>query len=492
MNDLFVTTPSSSSPSSSSTDRHRIFISGIAGSGKTTLLDKITFDWARKNKGIKHLDEFDFIFLIKLSQLSSYRISTFCLQKYFRNKLSEKTFIEISEQNKVLFILDGYDEFDQTNQELNHLFQGEVYQNCSFLCTSRPGTQIEDRYFDINYNIRGLSEQNVKLFLNRFRNHYNVQSLLPSENHPLRPLLSVPIFLWFYALLHEELKVYENDVPTRTKLYEQILNALKKKYVKRVKINNEKELTQTLKVLSKQAYHCLCEDRLWFKGDFNNNDVSKYMSERQLSEESRMTALGVVVKQRKRNDLNSESVFTFSHKTFLEYLAAQYVCESKKTIRDLLSNVKECTDENRRNASLFLQFVLGHLKDSSKLETVFQNFVPDLSKDEHYGLECVAECDFFKSLKKSWSRYIPEEVTLDMSSNTSYLQKGLDIMTLKCKTYKLKRVNVHCHNTTVRGKMAILYRVLSRAEYSLLSIRGECDVNTLLEYTGGDYRENTQ
>ena len=198
-----------------------------------------------------------------------------------------------------------------------------------------------------------------------------------------------------------------------------------------------------------------------------------------------MTAIGFVVKQKSRKDLGSESVFTFSHKTILEYLATQYVCKSGEDVCKLLLKVKECTDENRRESSLFLQFVFGHLKGSPKIETVFKKFVPR-SFWSLYGLECVAECGFFKSLDKFWSEYIPAKVTLYMSSNPLYSQLGLDIMTSECETYKLETLTIIYNNTDARGKMTILYKLLAKAEHSVLDINGKCDVRDLVKYKPED------
>ena len=315
MNDLFLKTDSTECQDFF---RHQMFISGEAGSGKTTLLNKITQDWAKKREDIKILLQFDFVFLVKLSQISTLKLSSFCLQQYFKKYfLSELSFNKIVQKKKVLFVLDGLDELNSNNQDLKNLLEGTLYQSSSFLVTSRPGVEYKGSFHN-NFSIRGLSEKNVDYFLGQFRKVSNTASLLPHLNHPIRSLLKVPIFLWFYALLHEELSIDKHEALTRTQLYTLIVDALKKKCLNRVSAIKESDLLKASKSLSKKAYHCLCEDRLWNKNkyfeDSNTEELSRH------TEEFRETTLGIIIKQRKTTNLTSESVFTLSHRTILEYV----------------------------------------------------------------------------------------------------------------------------------------------------------------------------
>ena len=434
---------------------HRILVEGETGSGKSTLLDKLTYDWATRKEDITNLLQFDLIFLIKVSQLSTSSLSEYCVEHFYKDTDSAILFFSnCVENNNVLFLIDGLDELgNSSNQDLEDLFNGHIYPSCSFVVTSRQGIDFTGHVGN-SYTIRGLDNESITTFLKRYKTiMYLDYSLECFPNHPFRPLLKVPMFLWFYVLLYKEL-VDTNDLTNRTELYTKVVNALKR----RAKLPGK-----TLCYLTEEAYNCLCKGNLRFS-----------LSDQEEHQMKSFKTLGFL------DVKNSDIVFT--HKQIMEYLAAEYVCNNntKANIIDLIAEVEEYRNKARPKTSLFLQFIFGHLSEPSKINEVFQKYVPPFSDNSLYGLECVAECGFFAELNEYWHTYIPNKVTLDMSQYTLFSQKGLHEMITSCQEYQLECLICVCNNTDIRDVL-ILSKLFCKAKNNTLKMTGECNMSELLE-----------
>ena len=465
-----------------SENRYRIFIEGEAGSGKTTLLDKLAYDWSRKSQTkIKNLPDFKFVFLVKLSQLSSDDdISSYCIRHYFQNSyMTENLFEYITKKCKVLFIFDGLDELCKGHKEFNDLLKGRKYITCSFLVTSRFRS-ANVKTLDTQYIINGLTNADIKGFLSKRDCPY------PQENHPMKPLLKVPIFLWFYALLHDDTyfkelasNPHKYSVLSRSELYSLIMDALQRKCHKRMTnmcIGNKekKNLKKAIYGLSEKAYVCLCENTLWYrKAIYENKTTRKRKNPKnvpQLSiEEFRETALGLVNKRKQQHNLKPETIYVFSHKSLMEWLAAKYVCTKLKHIYKLLSKVNEIADESGLQSSLFLKFVFGYAKDSVVVKGLFDKYIMSSAKTSLYGLECVAECGGYKGIEQ-WLPFI-KEVELDMTCNTLYAQLGLKVIR-SCIEYKLETLKIKCDHSDLQGDKALLEYLVGIFQNRRLEVRG--------------------
>ncbi len=125
----------------------RVVISGTAGIGKTTLFNLIAYDWAMGNS--ETLKKYDLVFVLKMRSLTQ---SSDLLEAVFDQLLDKdsvdqsalKEFIN-KNQNKVLILLDGFDEFKITLDTVPSSF-GTILKalnrkqgtECWVVITSRP------------------------------------------------------------------------------------------------------------------------------------------------------------------------------------------------------------------------------------------------------------------------------------------------------------------------------------------------------------------
>ena len=425
--------------------RHRIFLSGIAGSGKTALLNKIVFDWASKEKCVH---KFNFIFYIELSKLSKGEsIFDYCSRNYFGNyMIKEEHFEKFLEDQNALLIFDGYDELHMGNEQVNEVLEGRQYRDCSYVCSSRPGKMIKGNKFHVTYTICAISDTDVSNFFETFEK-INKKVTVSFKDHPLTSLLTVPIFIWFHAIISLYLPDEKTDnMKTRSDYYGCIIRALKNKYVIRSGLEAN-TVEEQLEQISAKAFECLCGNKQYFEiNDKDKGDLSWLVD------------FGIVSKLSMLRSLESGYIYKFTHRTIMEYLAARYV-------RDDPDNI----DENVRKieatgTSWFHYFVCGQLEEPSQKKQMFEILKDIKPKDEPlYILECVAESNFFEGLNEC-AGFFPNDVSLDTRYNLLYIQMGLYILLSKCDQYKLNALSIDCDGVDVKNKLRILIQLLRKNE----------------------------
>ena len=157
-------------------------------------------------------------------------------REYIEVLLSRKT------KQKVLLLLDGYDEYTAgTNKALDKAIESGV-GNCFAILTSRPGTDSGDETYvskeirdkmDGEVRIDGFNEESKKRFCTEyFESEAESQNLLSQaklklgtkmnpwdEEDHYNELLSTPIVLLMICVLYEENRFLPD---TRTKIYETV------------------------------------------------------------------------------------------------------------------------------------------------------------------------------------------------------------------------------------------------------------------------------
>ena len=346
----------------------RILVQGKMGIGKSTFVKKLLVDWVEVNKGAgveqtAVLRNFELVVAVNLKEVSKCERLTDIIRlsnvfakedKYMTEGLMNYI---TNNQEKVLLIFDGYDEYRSgCDSEIYKIFRGNSLRSCCVLITSRISKADELRGGeDLHAEITGFSKVDGQTFMRRFLTHDEV-FLLQREiyKRKLNELAEVPLLLLFFCLLWRKGQS-KNFPDTKAKLYIDIIQfILNHSYSKQsppqyVEVTSFKEI---LSEIGKVALQGLLKDDHLFEysqlSDSVRCDESVFIGLLQITEFS--------------ETLRPVGMVSFIHKSIQEFLAAWYV-----TYR--------CIPEGGNLGEISVK-----LEECLALENVFQ-FICGLSED---------------------------------------------------------------------------------------------------------------
>ena len=385
------------------TSPRNILIQSVAGGGKSTSCNRLAYLWANNSAEIQRLDNFDLVFLIKVNLIQNADKS---INDYIHRELlpDVDNICDVIKELKMLFIVDGYDELNGNKDVIEHLLSKHVYSQSTVILTTRYGQTPALKYFSNGFGITSLSSDDVQTFLSKLpRSTDTTLTKINLRTHPLGAILSTPLFLWFYYLLGEE--VFNGvDVSSRTSLFTHIRGGILHKASKRLK-KTKSECREAVEMLEELAYKCLCDDKLHF--DKPLSDLS--------------ANIGLVKQSKSHLELESHTIYTFTHKSLAEYLTSRYIVrQTDCRVVELLKKIPEVQNPERRQASLILYFVCGLLTRADYLMSLFKTFLPEVTWDshrQHLGLQCCAEMTESESLAHVMRRRVCEEVRCEKECN---------------------------------------------------------------------------
>ena len=308
----------------------RILVQGNAGIGKSTFVKKLAVDWAELDTTDPHteaLRKYELLLVVKLREIShcgSVREIIRC-SRILPNDAPALTDCLLNfvfkNQEKVLFVLDGYDEYSGGRESvIFEIFQRDQLRDCCVLMTSRP-SQAEDlqEFADVHAEITGFCEEDILKFMRTMlggeKEAHDLQSCLKKKE--VFNTASTPLLLLFYCILWKKGK-HESFRGTRTELYLSIVQCLldyghgRSPAGSRRKVDDYKEM---LADLGKVALEALLKDDLVF-------EYGK-LSESVQCEASRIIGL-LEVTEYTENATPAGQV-SFIHNTIQEFLAAWYI-----------------------------------------------------------------------------------------------------------------------------------------------------------------------
>ncbi|CAA6811799.1 MAG: Unknown protein [uncultured Sulfurovum sp.] len=343
-------------------------IYGKAGIGKTTLCKYIAYMWA---KG-KLYEEFEYVIYLPLRKWSSTRLKEE-IRKYYTSQYPEDIILDVENNDKILFLFDGYDELKADKKQE---FQTAVKDSklIHYIITSRPyGYQRNDFSVDEHFETIGFTDENVDSYIDNFfkKDDKKSQSLKKylQSNISIKHIAYIPLMLEMICSLW--VKEEFTDSLTMTELYSKVIEDTLNKYSASKddeRVFKRKNRKQIKAYLGKIAFEGLIKQKILFDGDLIEDAVEDI----DFFEENVIYS-GFLKSDVKEKDL-LDNHFEFSHLTFQEYFAALYVSKlSKKKQRKIIQKYKFYP-----HMQMFFAFLGGETKDKEFLLNEIENEPIDL------------------------------------------------------------------------------------------------------------------
>ncbi|MCX5935323.1 MAG: NACHT domain-containing protein [Pseudanabaena sp. LacPavin_0818_WC45_MAG_42_6] len=317
----------------------KLMLLGKPGAGKTTLL-KYTALKCSQGEIFSDLVPIFVILRQYAGTESQPRLLDYISQDLYAYNISDEANVkQLLQQGRAILFLDGLDEVRENDlhRVLEDLrsFSEQFYTN-RFVITSRLGSQeyVFEKFTEVevaNFQPLQISQFAQRWFLNNSR-HIELFLRKVEDNRPIQELATNPLLLTLLCLIFDEF----GDFPTnRSDLYREGLDVLLKKWDAKRNIERH-QIYKNLSMQRKEDLLAQVACTTFYQGDyfFRQVDLESYITEYirnlpkantdeealQLDSEAIIRAIesqhGLFVERAK-------GIYSFSHLTFHEYLAAR-------------------------------------------------------------------------------------------------------------------------------------------------------------------------
>ena len=377
----------------------RMLVYGRPGIGKTTFCKKAAYDWSKALKEI--LNNFSILLLIKLRDV--------CDLEDIRDVLRASKLLAsdgpisvdslydyiINNQDKVLLILDGYDEysFAEEHSPILAIWKGEQLRDCHVIVTTRQLKCDElTGPSHVQLEVQGFkSWEQIKTFARKFLREQDLDEFIHYIREKyLNYIVEIPLFLLMLCNLWKG--KYHVELPkSRADIFTQFIQTILNHKGGSHQPMPFQEVTSTvakedLSNLGKVAFEALLQDRLYVRCSELPGNISR--SFQKLSEVGLFQIVNLT-------SLNPEKGAYFIHKSVQEFLAAWHINE------EVLSIKGESTSSRSKVESF---------EKIAKMNEVLK-FACELSTEaacavfHHVGCvgrnEFLSKCDFMKLLRET-------------------------------------------------------------------------------------------
>ena len=213
----------------------RILVYGRPGIGKTVFTQKTTFDWSKQRKEM--LKTFDLVVLVKLRDVCGLQDVPAILEASELLATDGEISVDslhdyiLHNEEKVLLILDGYDEYSAETQHsaVHDIWERKQLRDCCVVLTTRQMDVDElkcpsDAQFEINgFDSKRQIKKFALYFLKDERDFEEFYKYLTGQK--LKDMAEIPLLLLMLCLLWIE--KYRRGLPTsRASIYTQFIQTL--------------------------------------------------------------------------------------------------------------------------------------------------------------------------------------------------------------------------------------------------------------------------
>ncbi|MGC0881554.1 NACHT domain-containing protein [Pantoea agglomerans] len=308
-----------------------INIIGIAGQGKSTILRKVFIEQ------LKHGEKIPFFIELRKAEKIGVKKHLEMILLECGIPASEQSVIELLKSNKVILMLDGFDEInsEHVSRIMDEILNINNQMSTQLITTTRPDTLVCNEPNITNFKVEFLDKEDIIAIINKLnvKNGIDVD-LMPalletlSRNDALVGVMNLPILVNLFYVSYP----YLDSVPqSAVDFYSSLFVTL---YLRHDKIkNHDREKSSLLSY--KEAFDCF--NALCFMSlndgnlDFTELSLSRYV-------ESAMKVNGLLNDKNKPEQLLQDFIkvtcliqkdgfdrYVFLHKSIQEYHAAEFV-----------------------------------------------------------------------------------------------------------------------------------------------------------------------